>query len=42
MRDYHIAPGRLSKMDRENLRDAFQIIKSMQNSLNLKYPIRSI
>lgn len=42
MPDYHIAPGRLSKMDRENLRDAFQIIKSMQNSLNLKYPIRSI
>ena len=40
--DYHVKPGRLSKMDRENLRDAFQIIKSMQNALNLKYPIRSI
>ena len=40
--DYHIAPGKLSKPDREYLRYAFQAIKSMQNSLNLKYPVRSI
>lgn len=40
--DYHIAPDALSKMDREHLRDAFQIIKGVQSALNIKYPIRSI
>lgn len=40
--DYHIAPNALSKMDREHLRDAFQIIKGVQSALNIKYPIRSI
>ncbi|MBC2681829.1 DUF294 nucleotidyltransferase-like domain-containing protein [Corynebacterium anserum] len=40
--DYHIAPHALSKMDREHLRDAFQIIKGVQSALNIKYPIRSI
>lgn len=39
---YHIDPQRLSKMDREHLRDAFQIIKSMQNALATKYPVRNI
>lgn len=39
---YHIDPNALSKMDREHLRDAFQIIKSMQNALATKYPVRNI
>lgn len=39
---YHIDPSSLSKMDREHLRDAFQIIKGMQNALSTKYPTRSI
>lgn len=40
--DYHIAPHALTKMEREHLRDAFQIIKNVQSALNIKYPIRSI
>lgn len=40
--DYNIDPKQLSKMDREHLRDAFQIIKSMQNALATRYPVRSI
>lgn len=40
--DYHIDPKSLSRMDRENLRDAFQVIKNMQNSLATKYPVRNI
>lgn len=40
--DYQIDPAQLSKMDREHLRDAFQIIRSMQNGLATKYPVRSI
>lgn len=40
--DYHIAPGELSKMDREHLRDAFHIIKKLQTSLATAYPIRTI
>ncbi|MDO4760483.1 MAG: putative nucleotidyltransferase substrate binding domain-containing protein [Corynebacterium sp.] len=39
---YHIDPNVLSKMDREHLRDAFQIIKNMQTALATKYPVRSI
>lgn len=39
---YHIDPQRLSKMDREHLRDAFQIIKGMQNALATKFPVRNI
>lgn len=39
---YHIDPNALGKLDREHLRDAFQIIKSMQNALATKYPIRNI
>lgn len=40
--DYHIDPNELGKMDREHLRDAFQIIKSMQTALATKYPVRNI
>lgn len=40
--DYHIDPKSLSRMDRENIRDAFQVIKNMQNSLATKYPVRNI
>ncbi len=39
---YHIDPNSLGKMDREHLRDAFQIIKSMQTALATKYPVRNI
>ncbi|MDU0478485.1 putative nucleotidyltransferase substrate binding domain-containing protein [Staphylococcus chromogenes] len=39
---YHIDPQALSKTDRERLRDAFHIIKSMQTALATKYPVRSI
>jgi hypothetical protein len=40
--DYHLDPNALGKMDREHLRDAFQIIKSMQTALSTKYPVRNI
>lgn len=40
--DYNIDPKQLSKMDREHLRDSFQIIKNMQTGLANKYPVRSI
>lgn len=40
--DYQIDPTQLSKMDREHMRDAFQIIQSMQNALATKYPVRNI
>lgn len=40
--DYHINPQALSKLDRENLRDAFHIIKSVQSALSIKYPVRNI
>lgn len=40
--DYNIDPNQLSKMDREHLRDAFQIIKGQQNALATKYPVRNI
>ena len=40
--DYLIDPKLLSRMDREHLRDAFQIIKNMQNALATKYPVRNI
>lgn len=40
--NYHIDPKTLSKMDREHLRDAFTIIKSMQTALATKYPVRNI
>lgn len=40
--DYHIDPKALGRMDREHLRDSFQIIKSLQNALATKYPVRNI
>ncbi|WCZ36836.1 Putative nucleotidyltransferase substrate binding domain protein [Corynebacterium heidelbergense] len=40
--DYHVDPSQLSKMERENLRDAFNIIKGMQSALSMKYPVRSV
>lgn len=40
--DYHIDPKALGRLDREHLRDAFRIIKGMQNSLATTYPVRSI
>ncbi|NLA55258.1 MAG: cyclic nucleotide-binding/CBS domain-containing protein [Corynebacterium humireducens] len=40
--DYNIDPNKLGKMDREHLRDSFQIIKSMQNALATKYLVRNI
>lgn len=40
--DYHIDPGKLSTIYRENLRDAFQIIKKMQTALANAHPVRNI
>lgn len=40
--NYNIDPNKLSKLDREHLRDSFQIIKDMQNALATKYPVRNI
>ena len=40
--NYNIDPHKLGKMDREHLRDSFQIIKGMQNALATKYLVRSI
>lgn len=39
---YHVDPEQLGKMDREHLRDAFHIIKGMQQALSTKYPTRSM
>lgn len=40
--NYHIDPAKLSTIYRENLRDAFQIIKRMQNALATAHPVRNI
>ena len=40
--DYHIDPKSLGRLERERLRDAFRAIKSMQNALATKYPVRNI
>lgn len=40
--DYHIDPEQLTTINRENLRDAFQIIKKMQAALSSTHPVRSI
>lgn len=40
--DYNIDPNKLGKMDREHLRDSFQIIKNMQNALATKFLVRNI
>ena len=39
---YQVKPSRLAKMERENLRDAFQILKTVQSGLAVRYPIRNI
>ncbi|MFV8380956.1 DUF294 nucleotidyltransferase-like domain-containing protein [Corynebacterium hindlerae] len=39
---YHVDPSSLGKLDREHLRDAFQVIKSIQTALTTKFPVRSI
>lgn len=39
--DYAVSPDALGRMERENLRDAFGIIKSIQSSLATAYPVRS-
>ncbi|WP_291479909.1 putative nucleotidyltransferase substrate binding domain-containing protein [Corynebacterium sp.] len=39
--NYRIDPDSLGKLDRENLRDAFGIIKGIQTSLAVKYPVRN-
>ena len=40
--DYQISPKSLARLEREHLRDAFQIIKNMQTALATKYPVRNI
>ena len=40
--DYNIDPNKLGKMDREHLRDSFQIIKGIQNALATKYMVRNV
>lgn len=39
---YHLDPADLSTMDREHLKDAFHIIKSMQQALGAQYPMQSM
>ena len=40
--DYHIDPKQLSERDRAALRDSFRVIKSLQNALANKYPVRAV
>nr|WP_120491404.1 DUF294 nucleotidyltransferase-like domain-containing protein [Corynebacterium lactis] len=40
--DNHVAPKSLSRLEQEHLRDAFGVIRKMQQSLGAKYPIRSM
>lgn len=40
--DYHIDPKQLPERDRAALRDAFGVIKSLQNALANKYPTRAV
>lgn len=40
--NYHIDPKQLSERDRHALRDAFGVIKSLQNALANKYPTRAV
>lgn len=39
--DYAVSPDALGRLERENLRDAFGIIKSIQSALATAYPVRS-
>ncbi|WKD57790.1 Putative nucleotidyltransferase substrate binding domain protein [Corynebacterium capitovis DSM 44611] len=40
--DYHIDPRALSSRDRDDLRDSFRVIKSLQAALSSQYPVRSM
>ena len=40
--DNHVAPKSLSRLEQEHLRDAFGVVRKMQQSLGAKYPIRSM
>lgn len=40
--DYHIDPSKLTNVDRDGLRDSFQVIKSLQTAMASKFPVRSI
>ncbi|MEJ6019401.1 DUF294 nucleotidyltransferase-like domain-containing protein [Corynebacterium sp. H113] len=40
--DNHVNPKNLSRLEREHLRDAFGVIRKLQQSLGAKYPIQSM
>ena len=40
--DYHVDPKQLAERDRSALRDAFSVIKGLQNALASKYPTRAV
>ena len=40
--DNHVNPKRLSRLEQEHLRDAFGVVRKMQQNLGAKYPIRSM
>ncbi|WP_342319613.1 DUF294 nucleotidyltransferase-like domain-containing protein [Corynebacterium mayonis] len=40
--NYHIDPKQLSGSDRDALRDAFGVIKSLQSALSSQYPVRAV
>ncbi|WP_291314715.1 DUF294 nucleotidyltransferase-like domain-containing protein [Corynebacterium sp. UBA2622] len=40
--DYHIDPKQLPGRERDALRDAFGVIKSMQSALSNRYPVRAV
>lgn len=40
--DYHVDPKQLAERDRSALRDAFSVIKGLQNALANKYPTRAV
>ena len=38
----HVNPKKLSRLEREHLRDAFGVIRRLQQSLATKYPINQM
>ena len=40
--DNHVNPKELSRLEREHLRDAFGVIRRLQQSLATKYPINQM
>ena len=40
--NYRIDPKQLPERDRAALRDAFGVIKSLQNALSIAYPTRAV